>query len=60
MPLRLGHKALTGTLGSERFAEEEAGKELPLGVAPGLAWTPTGGDILYVEAIDLPQVVSSR
>jgi ATP-dependent Lon protease len=29
-------------------------KELPPGVATGLAWTPTGGDVLYIEAIRLP------
>ena len=29
-------------------------KELPPGVATGLAWTETGGDVLYVEATLLP------
>ena len=46
---------LVELLGSERFAEEEVRKELPPGVATGLAWTPTGGDVLYVEAICLPK-----
>jgi ATP-dependent Lon protease len=41
-------------LGSERFMPEEARKNLPPGVATGLAWTPTGGDVLYVETTLLP------
>jgi ATP-dependent Lon protease len=36
-------------LGSERFMPEEARKHIPVGVATGLAWTPTGGDVLYIE-----------
>jgi len=47
--------SLLELLGPERFLEEEARKELPPGVATGLAWTPTGGDVLYVEAIRLPE-----
>ena len=41
-------------LGTERFMPEEARKVLPPGVATGLAWTPTGGDVLYVETTLLP------
>lgn len=41
-------------LGSERFMPEEARKSLPPGVATGLAWTPTGGDVLYIETTLLP------
>jgi ATP-dependent Lon protease len=41
-------------LGSERFMPEEARKILPPGVATGLAWTPTGGDVLYIETTLLP------
>ena len=33
---------------------EEARKKLPAGVATGLAWTPTGGDVLYIETTLLP------
>ncbi len=42
-------------LGAERFFIEEARKDLPPGVVTGLAWTETGGDVLYVEAIRLPE-----
>ena len=37
-----------------RFSPEQARKELPAGVATGLAWTETGGDVLYIEAALLP------
>jgi len=42
-------------LGRERFRPEAARQQVPPGVATGLAWTPTGGDVLYVEAIVLPE-----
>ena len=41
-------------LGPERFMPEEARKNIPVGVATGLAWTPTGGDVLYIETTLLP------
>ncbi len=40
-------------LGPERYSREKARKQLPPGVAAGLAWTPVGGDVLYVEAARL-------
>jgi ATP-dependent Lon protease len=42
-------------LGPERFFQESARKTLPAGVATGLAWTEVGGDVLYVEAVLLPE-----
>jgi ATP-dependent Lon protease len=45
---------ITELLGPETFLPESAQKHLPPGVATGLAWTPSGGDVLYVEAILLP------
>lgn len=42
-------------LGPERFFVEQLRQELPTGVATGLAWTEAGGDVLYVEAIELPK-----
>lgn len=42
-------------LGSERFFLENARKTLPPGVATGLAWTESGGDVLYIEAVLLPE-----
>ena len=45
---------LADMLGPERFNQEEARRNLPPGVATGLAWTETGGDVLYIEATLLP------
>src|SRR5262249_45015254 len=42
-------------LGPERFSFELTRKQLPPGVATGLAWTETGGDVLYIEATLLPE-----
>lgn len=42
-------------LGPEIYHFETARKELPPGVAAGLAWTATGGDVLYIEAVRLPK-----
>ena len=41
-------------LGPQKFYSEAAERtEIP-GVATGLAWTPTGGDILFIEATRMP------
>ncbi len=53
-PVAIRQDMLHDWLGSERFMPEEARKQLPPGVATGLAWTPTGGDVLYVETTLLP------
>ena len=42
-------------LGPELFFHEEARRELPPGVATGMAWTEAGGEVLYVEATLLPE-----
>lgn len=41
-------------LGAEKFFAEGARRNLQPGVAPGLAWTEAGGDVIYVEAVLLP------
>src|SRR6266567_854390 len=41
-------------LGPERLSPEQARKNLPAGVGTGLAWTESGGDVLYIEATLLP------
>ena len=41
-------------LGPPRFYPEQARKELPAGVATGLAWTEMGGEVLFIEATLLP------
>ena len=53
-PVSIQPTVLSDWLGSERFMPEEARKVLPSGVATGLAWTPSGGDVLYIETTLLP------
>jgi len=53
-PVSIQPTVLSDWLGSERFMPEEARKVLPTGVATGLAWTPSGGDVLYIETTLLP------
>ncbi|KAK5902708.1 hypothetical protein CesoFtcFv8_007941 [Champsocephalus esox] len=50
MPIMIDHVALKDILGPPLF-EMEVSERLTLpGVAVGLAWTPLGGEILFVEA----------
>jgi ATP-dependent Lon protease len=45
---------LAASLGRKRYEAEMAmGSDIP-GVATGLAWTPVGGDILFIEASQAP------
>jgi ATP-dependent Lon protease len=42
-------------LGRRRFAREELKRRTRVpGVATGLAWTPVGGDVLFIEAFSMP------
>ncbi|HSN70514.1 MAG TPA: endopeptidase La [Steroidobacteraceae bacterium] len=45
---------LQGILGAARFENEVAMRTSVPGVATGLAWTPVGGDILFIEATRVP------
>lgn len=45
---------LHGILGAARFESEVAMRTAVPGVATGLAWTPVGGDILFIEATRIP------
>ena len=45
---------LHAILGPKRFENETAQRTSVPGVATGLAWTPVGGDILFIEASKVP------
>lgn len=45
---------LVSLLGRQRFFADKARREIGSGVAQGLAWTPVGGEVLYVETSLLP------
>ena len=47
-------KDLSAILGAPRFEGEIALRTSIPGVATGLAWTPVGGDILFIEATRIP------
>jgi ATP-dependent Lon protease len=46
--------AVREILGARRFEAEVALRTSTPGVATGLAWTPVGGDILFIEATTMP------
>jgi len=48
--MQVGEADLAGILGAGRYDNEVALRTGLTGVATGLAWTPVGGDILFVEA----------
>ncbi|HMN86051.1 MAG TPA: endopeptidase La [Bauldia sp.] len=52
--VHLGLADVATVLGPERFDNEVAMRTAVPGVATGLAWTPVGGDILFVEATRIP------
>jgi ATP-dependent Lon protease len=52
--VRVEASDLKEMLGAPHFYPEEARKELPAGVATGMAWTEAGGQILFIEATLLP------
>lgn len=41
-------------LGPHKYRPESAERSLEPGVATGLAWTPSGGEILFIEATQMP------
>ena len=45
---------LEAVLGARRFESEVAERTSLPGVATGMAWTPVGGDILFIEASRVP------
>ena len=52
--VRITASGLPEVLGPPRFENEVAMRTSVSGVATGLAWTPVGGDILFIEATRVP------
>jgi ATP-dependent Lon protease len=51
----VNQKFIEEALGSPRFLQEEVlERDLQPGVAIGLAWTPVGGDVLFIETTKMP------
>jgi ATP-dependent Lon protease len=53
-PVAIEADALPGYLGPPRFKSDVAFRTSRPGVATGVAWTETGGDVLFIEAALLP------
>lgn len=51
---RISGNSVSKYLGPERHYSEVAERVSRNGVATGLAWTPVGGDILFIEATKMP------
>ncbi len=52
--VEIGEDDLAAYLGPPKFFREAALEHPEPGVATGLAWTPTGGDILFIEVLRMP------
>jgi len=52
--VKISIKNLEKYAGQPKVQSEVAGRAPELGVATGLAWTPVGGDIMFIEAIRMP------
>jgi len=53
-PVKITPENLAEYLGRPRFFDEVAERTSRPGVATGLAWTPVGGDVLFVEVTMMP------
>jgi ATP-dependent Lon protease len=54
LPYVVKEDMLYDILGHELTPYQQAGKNNPPGVVTGLAWTPVGGDILFIEGAFMP------
>ena len=53
-PGKLSRAEMEQMLGRAKFKPDERRKQRIAGVVQGLAWTPVGGDVLYVEVTGAP------
>ncbi|MEJ7751112.1 MAG: endopeptidase La [Thermoleophilaceae bacterium] len=52
-PVTIDTEAVRDALGRQRFFQEAAERTAVPGVATGLAYTPVGGDVLFIEATSM-------
>ncbi|NVB42077.1 endopeptidase La [Pseudenhygromyxa sp. WMMC2535] len=52
--VEIAAKDIPDYLGPQKFMPEMADRTASPGVATGLAWTPTGGEIMFIEATAMP------
>jgi ATP-dependent Lon protease len=55
-PIRVGASDLLEWLGPKRFQNEMSERITTPGVTTGLAWTAMGGEILFIEAAQVPAI----
>jgi ATP-dependent Lon protease len=53
-PTRILAEDIPQYLGPEKFMPELAARTWGAGLATGLAWTPTGGDLIFIETARMP------
>jgi ATP-dependent Lon protease len=54
LPFKVEASELEELLGRQVSRHDKAQSDNPPGVVTGLAWTPVGGEILFIEATDMP------
>jgi ATP-dependent Lon protease len=53
-PLVVNPDTLKDYLGNARFVSESAEAIKEIGIATGMAWTPVGGEVMFIEATRMP------
>lgn len=53
-PIKVTERKVRELLGPVKYDQDVAEEKVGTGVVTGMAWTPVGGDILFVEATQMP------
>jgi ATP-dependent Lon protease len=54
MEFRVNEKSIAKYLGPYRFRQEQVEETDQIGMVTGLAWTPVGGELLFIETLIMP------
>jgi ATP-dependent Lon protease len=54
MEFRVNEKSIAKYLGPFRFRQEQVEETDQIGMVTGLAWTPVGGELLFIETLIMP------